>query len=160
KTYGVDLLDAHDAAADALAALDISRALAERSTEIAALSKAEIMAAQADWKREQAAGLQAWLRTKSTAEAVVDRSCPMARTLDSTPTNTRRRTTMGIFSRLLNRPGSHAEKATGWFERAADDLATAGREYAELSDAELTEAAGEVFASGTQQETLTRYCAL
>ena len=67
---------------------------------------------------------------------------------------------MGIFSRLLNRPGSHAEKATGWFERAADDLATAGREYAELSDAELTEAAGEVFASGTQQETLTRYCAL
>src|SRR5699024_12849726 len=67
---------------------------------------------------------------------------------------------MGISSRLLNRPGSHAETATGWFERAADDLATAGREYAELSDAELTAAAGEVFASGTQQETLTRYCAL
>src|SRR5699024_11154445 len=67
---------------------------------------------------------------------------------------------MGIFSRLLNRPGSHAEKATGWFERAADDLATAGREYAELSDAELTEAAGEVFASGTQQYPLTPYCAL
>lgn len=78
KTYGVDLLDAHDAAADALAALDISRALAERSTEIAALSKAEIMAAQADWKREQAAGLQAWLRKKGNAEAVVDGSWPMA----------------------------------------------------------------------------------
>ncbi|WP_181273741.1 accessory Sec system translocase SecA2 [Brevibacterium oceani] len=67
---------------------------------------------------------------------------------------------MGFFSRLLNRPGSHAEKTTGWFDRSADDIATAGREFAELSDAELTEAAGEVFASGSQQETLTRYCAL
>ncbi|WP_343071919.1 5'-3' exonuclease H3TH domain-containing protein [Brevibacterium renqingii] len=78
KIYRVDLLDAHDAAADALAALDISRALAEKSTEIAVLSNAEIMAAQADWKRSQAAGLQAWLRKKSNAEAVVDGSWPMA----------------------------------------------------------------------------------
>ena len=53
---------------------------------------------------------------------------------------------MGFFSRLLNRPGSHAEKTTGWFERAVDDLDAAGREFSELSDAELTEAAGEVFA--------------
>ncbi|WP_209326048.1 accessory Sec system translocase SecA2 [Brevibacterium renqingii] len=67
---------------------------------------------------------------------------------------------MGFFSRLLNRPGSHAEKTTGWFERATDDLAAAGREFAELSDEELTEAAGEVFASGSQQKTLTRFCAL
>ena len=67
---------------------------------------------------------------------------------------------MGFFSRLLNRPGSHAEKTTGWFERAVDDLDAAGREFSELSDAELTEAAGEVFASGTQQQTLIRYCAL
>ena len=29
---------------------------------------------------------------------------------------------MGFFSRLLNRPGSQAEKATGWFERAGDEL--------------------------------------
>ena len=67
---------------------------------------------------------------------------------------------MGFFARLLNRPGAQAEKATGWFERAADELAAAGREISQLSDAELTEAAGEVFASGTQQQTLTRYCAL
>ncbi len=77
KIYQVELLDAHDAAADALAALDISRALAEKSTEISVLSNAEIMAAQADWKRSQAAGLQAWLRKKGNAEAVVDGSWPM-----------------------------------------------------------------------------------
>jgi 5'-3' exonuclease/DNA polymerase III epsilon subunit-like protein len=78
KTYRVELLDAHDASADALAALDISRALSEKSTEIAALSNAEIMAAQGDWKRSQAAGLQAWLRKKGNADAVVDGSWPMA----------------------------------------------------------------------------------
>ncbi|WP_420096568.1 5'-3' exonuclease H3TH domain-containing protein [Brevibacterium sediminis] len=78
KSYRVELLDAHDAAADALAALDISRALAEKSTEISAMSNDEIMAAQADWKRSQAAGLQAWLRKKGNAEAVVDGSWPMS----------------------------------------------------------------------------------
>ncbi|MGJ5725348.1 5'-3' exonuclease H3TH domain-containing protein [Brevibacterium sp. H602] len=78
KTYRVELLDAHDAAADALAALDISRALSEKSTEISAMSNDEIMAAQADWKRSQAAGLQAWLRKKGNAEAVVDGSWPMS----------------------------------------------------------------------------------
>ena len=78
KTYRIELLDAHDAAADALAALDISRALAEKSTEISAMSTDEIMAAQADWKRTQAAGLQAWLRKKGNAEAVVDGSWPMS----------------------------------------------------------------------------------
>jgi preprotein translocase subunit SecA len=67
---------------------------------------------------------------------------------------------MGFFSRLLNRPGSHAEKTTGWFERSAAELKTAAREFSELSDEELTAAAGEVFASGSQEQTLTRYCAL
>lgn len=78
KTYRIELLDAHDAAADALAALDISRALAEKSTEISAMSNDEIMAAQAGWRRSQAAGLQAWLRKKGNAEAVVDGSWPMS----------------------------------------------------------------------------------
>lgn len=77
KVWKVELLDAHDASADALAALDISRALAENSTEIARLTRAEIMAAQGEWKSSQAAGLQAWLRKKGNAEAVVDGSWPM-----------------------------------------------------------------------------------
>lgn len=78
EAWGVDLLDAHDAAADARAALDISRALAMKSTEIAALTGPEIMAAQGEWKRAQAADLQAFLRRKGNADAVVDGSWPIA----------------------------------------------------------------------------------
>lgn len=78
KRWKVTLLDAHDAAADALAALDISRALAESSEQIANLTRADIMSAQGDWKRAQAADLQSWLRRKGNAEAVVDGSWPMA----------------------------------------------------------------------------------
>lgn len=78
KRWKVTLLDAHDAAADALAALDISRALAESSQEIANLTRDEIMDAQGDWKRAQAADLQSWLRRKGNADAVVDGSWPMA----------------------------------------------------------------------------------
>nr|WP_319020816.1 5'-3' exonuclease H3TH domain-containing protein [Brevibacterium sp. FME37] len=78
KRWKVTLFDAHDAAADALAALDISRALAENSKEIASLTQDEIMAAQGDWKRAQAADLQSWLRRKGNADAIVDGSWPMA----------------------------------------------------------------------------------
>lgn len=67
---------------------------------------------------------------------------------------------MGLFSRLLNRPGAQADKATGWFEKATTDLDAAAVEFADLSDAELTDAASEVFASGTARETLVRYAAL
>lgn len=67
---------------------------------------------------------------------------------------------MGFFSRLLNRPGAQADRTTGWFDRAADDMAAASREYAELSDSDLTEAAAEIFTEGTQQDSLIRYCAL
>ncbi|MBT9410089.1 preprotein translocase subunit SecA, partial [Salmonella enterica subsp. enterica serovar Typhimurium] len=50
--------------------------------------------------------------------------------------------------------------ATGWFEKATTDLDAAAAEFADLSDAELTDAASEVFASGTARETLVRYAAL
>lgn len=78
EAWDVALLDAHDAAADARAALDIARALASKSTEIAGLTPAEIMAAQGEWKRAQAADLQAFLRRKGNADAVVDGSWPIA----------------------------------------------------------------------------------
>lgn len=78
KRWEVTLLDAHDAAADALAALDISRALAQNSEDIAKLTRDEIMTSQGEWKRAQAADLQSWLRRKGNAEAVVDGSWPMA----------------------------------------------------------------------------------
>ena len=78
EAWDVSLLDAHDAAADARAALDIARALASKSTEIAAYTPQEIMAAQGEWKRAQAADLQAFLRRKGNADAVVDGSWPIA----------------------------------------------------------------------------------
>lgn len=67
---------------------------------------------------------------------------------------------MGLFSRLLNRPGAQADRTTGWFARAADDLERAGREFADLDDKELSEAAGEIFTSGAEKDNLIRYCAL
>ncbi|MCI4010554.1 5'-3' exonuclease H3TH domain-containing protein [Brevibacterium sp. ZH18] len=76
--WKVELLDAHDAAADALAALDISRALAVSSKEIARLTRDEVMSAQGEWKRAQAADLQAFLRSKGNTDAVVDGSWPMS----------------------------------------------------------------------------------
>ncbi len=78
EAWHVALLDAHDAAADARAALDISRAIADSSVEIAGLTGPQIMAAQRDWKRVQAADLQSFLRRKGNAEAVVDGSWPIA----------------------------------------------------------------------------------
>ncbi|MDN5792522.1 MAG: hypothetical protein L0H22_05615, partial [Brevibacterium aurantiacum] len=63
---------------------------------------------------------------------------------------------MGFFSRLLNRPGAQADKATGWFDKAADDMAAASREYAELDDSGLTEAAADIFTSGSAQDNLVR----
>lgn len=67
---------------------------------------------------------------------------------------------MGFFSRLLNRPGAQAEKTAGWFDKAGDDLEAASKEFAELSDEELTELAADIFTSGEQKTALTRYCAL
>ncbi len=76
--WNVALLDAHDAAADALAALEIARALALSSADIAGLTGTEIMAAQGTWKRAQAEDLQSWLRRNRDPLAVVDASWPMA----------------------------------------------------------------------------------
>ncbi len=76
--WNVSLLDAHDAAADALAALEIARALAGSSVDVAGLTCTEIMAAQGTWKRAQAEDLQSWLRLNRDPLAVVDASWPMA----------------------------------------------------------------------------------
>ncbi|MEV6804547.1 3'-5' exonuclease [Streptomyces sp. NPDC051132] len=69
--YGVTLQDAHDAAADALAALEVVRALGHRfATRLERLSPAELHALQADWHAAQARGLQAWFARSGSAETV------------------------------------------------------------------------------------------
>ncbi|MEV6949344.1 3'-5' exonuclease [Streptomyces sp. NPDC051172] len=69
--YGVTLEGAHDAAADALAALDVVRALGRRfAARLERLSPAELHALQTTWHAAQARGLQAWFAKSGTEETV------------------------------------------------------------------------------------------
>ncbi|MFH8341564.1 3'-5' exonuclease [Streptomyces sp. AM6-12] len=69
--YGVELAGAHDAAADALAALEVVRALGRRfATRLERLSPAELHALQADWHAAQARGLQSWFARNGSEETV------------------------------------------------------------------------------------------
>ncbi|MFF9850359.1 3'-5' exonuclease [Streptomyces litmocidini] len=75
--YGVVLEAAHQAAADALAAVRVAVAIAERHPQVAALDPAELHERQIGWYRVWAEGLQAFLRGKGDAEAVVDSAWPL-----------------------------------------------------------------------------------
>ncbi|MET9431534.1 MULTISPECIES: 3'-5' exonuclease [unclassified Streptomyces] len=69
--YEVALEGAHDAAADATAALEVVRALGRRfAARLERLSPAELHALQAVWHAAQARGLQAWFARNGTQEAV------------------------------------------------------------------------------------------
>ncbi|MDT9697683.1 3'-5' exonuclease [Streptomyces sp. P17] len=69
--YGVTLDGAHDAGADALAALDVVRAVGRRfAARLERLSPAELHTLQAVWHAAQARGLQAWFARSGTEEAV------------------------------------------------------------------------------------------
>ncbi|MFI8231576.1 3'-5' exonuclease [Streptomyces sp. NPDC085900] len=75
--YEVTLEGAHDAAADALAALDVVRALGRRfAARLERLSPAELHSLQATWHAAQARGLQAWFARSGTDE-LVDTSWPL-----------------------------------------------------------------------------------
>jgi DNA polymerase-3 subunit epsilon len=69
--YGVDLDGAHDAAADATAALEVVRAVGRRfASRVERLSPAELHTLQAVWHAAQARGLQAWFARNGSEEAV------------------------------------------------------------------------------------------
>ncbi|MFE7843089.1 3'-5' exonuclease [Streptomyces sp. NPDC057474] len=69
--YEVVLDGAHDAAADAQAAMDVVRAVGRRfAPRLARLSPAELHTLQAVWHAAQARGLQAWFARSGTEEAV------------------------------------------------------------------------------------------
>ncbi|MFD9488544.1 3'-5' exonuclease [Streptomyces sp. NPDC059991] len=69
--YGVVLDSAHDAAADALAALEVVRAVGRRyAARLERLTPAEIHTLQTGWHAAQARGLQAWFTRNGTPEAV------------------------------------------------------------------------------------------
>jgi DNA polymerase-3 subunit epsilon len=69
--YGVTLEDAHDAAADALAALNVVRAVGRRfASRLERLSPAELHTLQTTWHAAQARGLQAWFARSGSPETV------------------------------------------------------------------------------------------
>ncbi|MFB7572640.1 3'-5' exonuclease [Streptomyces sp. NPDC056165] len=75
--YGVALQDAHDAGADALAALEVVRALGRRfAARLERLTPAELHTLQTGWHAAQARGLQAWF-ARSGTEETVDPSWPL-----------------------------------------------------------------------------------
>ncbi|MFJ5532167.1 3'-5' exonuclease [Streptomyces sp. NPDC093261] len=75
--YGVALEGAHDAAADAMAALDVVRALGRRyAARLERLTPVELHTLQTGWHAAQARGLQAWF-ARSGSEEVVDPAWPL-----------------------------------------------------------------------------------
>ncbi|WP_299540103.1 3'-5' exonuclease [uncultured Streptomyces sp.] len=77
--YGVVHGGAHDASADALAAVRVAYAIAGRHPAVAALTAAELHERQITWYAEWAADFQAFLRRKGSADAVVDGDWPLRR---------------------------------------------------------------------------------
>ncbi|MEU6975964.1 MULTISPECIES: 3'-5' exonuclease [unclassified Streptomyces] len=71
EQYGVVLDGAHDAAADASAALEVVRSVGRRfASRLERLSPPELHTLQAVWHAAQARGLQAWFARQGTPEAV------------------------------------------------------------------------------------------
>ncbi|MFI8518046.1 3'-5' exonuclease [Streptomyces sp. NPDC085481] len=71
EQYDVVLDDAHDAAADARAALEVVRAVGRRfAARLERLTPAELHTLQAVWHAAQARGLQAWFARQGTPESV------------------------------------------------------------------------------------------
>ncbi|MEV0786431.1 3'-5' exonuclease [Streptomyces sp. NPDC050423] len=75
--YGVVHGGAHDAGADALAAVRVAYAIAARHGSVAALSAAELHERQITWYAEWAADFQKFLRRKGEADAVIDGRWPV-----------------------------------------------------------------------------------
>ncbi|ROQ76846.1 3'-5' exonuclease [Streptomyces sp. NBC_01260] len=75
--YGVVHGGAHDATADALAAVRVAYAIAGRHASVAALTGAELHQRQITWYAEWAADFQQFLRRKGEADAVIDGRWPV-----------------------------------------------------------------------------------
>ncbi|MGW2476269.1 exonuclease domain-containing protein [Streptomyces sp. NPDC001665] len=75
--YGVVHGGAHDAAADAVAAVRVAYAIAARHRAVAELAPPALHARQITWHAEWAADFQNFLRRKGTPDAVVDGQWPV-----------------------------------------------------------------------------------
>ncbi|WP_350349894.1 exonuclease domain-containing protein [Agromyces sp. G08B096] len=66
--YGVELLDAHDAGADAVAAGRVAQAIVRAYPELAAIAAADLHRHQIEWCRDQAERYQEWRRMNGEPE--------------------------------------------------------------------------------------------
>lgn len=66
--YGVDLLEAHDAGADAIAAGRVAQAVAKKHAKVLSIPVAELHDRQAVWFREQALSFQEYMRRSRDPE--------------------------------------------------------------------------------------------
>lgn len=78
--YGIVLDGAHEATADARAAVLLACAIAERHGAVAALAPDELHARQVEWYAAWAADFQSFLRRKGSPDAVVDPLWPLRET--------------------------------------------------------------------------------
>ncbi|MEU4209320.1 3'-5' exonuclease [Streptomyces sp. NPDC026206] len=77
QEYGVVLDGAHEAGADALAAVRVARAIAGRHPRIAEAQLWELHRDQVRWYEEWAAGYEKWLRRQGDPRAVVETAWPL-----------------------------------------------------------------------------------
>lgn len=75
--YGVELLAAHDAGADAVAAGRVAQAIARAFPELAACAVAELHTRQVGWCREQAESYQDWRRRNGEPEFTTSGAWPI-----------------------------------------------------------------------------------
>ena len=75
--YGVELLAAHDAGADAIAAGRVAQAIARAFPEVAEYALAELHARQVGWSREQAESYQDWRRRNGEPEFTTSGAWPL-----------------------------------------------------------------------------------
>lgn len=75
--YGVVLDSAHDAGADALAAVRVATAIAGRHRQVGSLTPAALHEQQIAWYAEWAADFQRFLRRKGNTDAVVNADWPL-----------------------------------------------------------------------------------
>ena len=75
--YGVELLDAHDAGADAIAAGRVAQALAQKHDAVSALAVHELHEKQVDWFREQAESFQEYMRRTHNPEFTARTAWPV-----------------------------------------------------------------------------------
>ncbi|RSS84384.1 3'-5' exonuclease [Streptomyces sp. WAC06614] len=75
--YGVELDRAHDAGADALAAVRVARAIAVRHPRVAELTPADLHTRQTTWYARWARDFESYLRREGTPDAVIDTAWPL-----------------------------------------------------------------------------------